>query len=146
VVEHVIGFHDVLILRPLDAKPKRPGEDPAARWSLTVAALSLALRRTHEGLSPPDTDMPDVDLRHLLPMLTTDVLVHTWDLAQAIGCDAALDPALSEAAYVRARQNEERLRASGMFAPSVRVSEDEDIETKLVAFLGRDPGWNASLG
>jgi hypothetical protein len=26
VVEHVIGFHDVLLLRPIGAKPQRPSE------------------------------------------------------------------------------------------------------------------------
>ncbi|WP_216638101.1 maleylpyruvate isomerase N-terminal domain-containing protein, partial [Mycobacterium colombiense] len=32
VLEHVIGFHDVLLLRPLGLKPDRPPDDPRARW------------------------------------------------------------------------------------------------------------------
>jgi hypothetical protein len=38
-LEHVIGFHDVLLLRPLDAKPQRPKGDPVGRWIATVRAL-----------------------------------------------------------------------------------------------------------
>ena len=35
VLEHVIGFHDVLLLRPLGLKPDRPRDDPQRRWELT---------------------------------------------------------------------------------------------------------------
>src|SRR5438876_7462645 len=39
VIEHVIGFHDVLLLRPLSAKPTRSRHDPMQRWVVTVDAL-----------------------------------------------------------------------------------------------------------
>ena len=43
VLEHVIGFHDVLLLRPLGLKPDRPSDDPQVRWELTYAALEQAV-------------------------------------------------------------------------------------------------------
>ena len=57
VLEHVIGFHDVLLLTPLEAKPTRPKEDPIARWSLTVDALFAALESPEvasDQVSPRD--------------------------------------------------------------------------------------------
>ena len=42
VLEHVIGFHDVLLLRPLGLKPDRPHDDPQRRWELTYGALKKA--------------------------------------------------------------------------------------------------------
>jgi len=36
----------------------------------------------------------DADLSRLLPVLTTDVLVHHLDLARAVGVDPQLDPEL----------------------------------------------------
>src|ERR1700737_3673202 len=42
VLEHVIGFHDVLLLRPLGLKPDRPRDDPQRRWGLTYGALERA--------------------------------------------------------------------------------------------------------
>jgi uncharacterized protein (TIGR03086 family) len=143
VVEHVIGFHDVLLLRPLDAKPDRPKGDPVARWALTVSAISSALRGAVGGKEMATPAPSDADLSRLLPVLTTDVLVHTWDLARAVGVDPQLDPELCAISYAVVQPNDERLRASDMFGPAVPVSADADPATRLVAFLGRDPGWTA---
>ena len=43
LVEHVIGFHDFLLLRPLGRRAERPRDDPAARWTATAAALFTVL-------------------------------------------------------------------------------------------------------
>ena len=56
VLEHVIGFHDVLLLRPLGLKPQRPGDDPGRRWSLTLDRLEQALRR--DGLFEQVVEVP----------------------------------------------------------------------------------------
>src|ERR1700681_1802660 len=64
VLEHVIGFHDVLLLRPLEAKPDRPKDDPDARWAVTVDALFSALSRP---------GVVDAQRGSLLSVLTTDV-------------------------------------------------------------------------
>jgi uncharacterized protein (TIGR03083 family) len=133
VLEHVIGFHDVLVLRPADAKPSRPRDDPVARWAVTVEALAPVLRR----------EAPEV-----LPLLTTDVLVHTWDLAKAAGVPTDVDADLWRPAYERAAAHVDSLAASGMYAPPVRVAptgggDGPDPVAGLVALMGRDPGWTA---
>jgi uncharacterized protein (TIGR03086 family) len=134
VVEHVIGFHDVLLLRPLKAKPHRPKDDPVARWAITADALFDVLARP---------GIVDADRASLLGVLTTDVLVHTWDLARAIGDQIDLDPELCEIGYSRARANLDRLAASDMFASPVAVVEDAEAQDRLLAVLGRDPAWSA---
>lgn len=48
VLEHVIGFHDVLLLRPLGLKPERPRDNTQRRWELTFHRLHEAFGR--EGL------------------------------------------------------------------------------------------------
>jgi uncharacterized protein (TIGR03083 family) len=125
LVEHVIGFHEVLILRPMGVRTHRPRSGPAERWAATQAALFDAL-----------TEPVDV-----LGALTTDVLVHTWDLARATGVDAGPDPAMCAAAFGALRGND-LPRDGGMFAPEVAVDDDADAVTRLVAFYGRDPGWS----
>ena len=70
VLEHVIGFHDALLLRPLGLKPDRPRDDPQTRWELTHGALEEAFEL---DIGP--------DAAAMLPNVTRDVLVHTWDLA-----------------------------------------------------------------
>jgi uncharacterized protein (TIGR03086 family) len=133
-LEHVIGFHDVLVLRPLDAKPTRPKDDPAARWSVTVEALFSALA------SP---EVVDPKRESLLGVLTTEVLVHTWDLSRAVGIDVMLDGELCDIGLERAEANLERLAASDIFGPPVAVAGDASVQDKLLGLFGRDTGWTA---
>jgi uncharacterized protein (TIGR03086 family) len=150
VVEHVIGFHDVLLLRPLGAKPDRPRDDPAQRWSLTYDALRDVMSRP--GLFDRSVDVPAVgnnpptqlDARNLVPALTQDVLVHTWDLARAVQADDRLDPELCEFFYTRLPADPAGLVASGMFGLPVTVDSSVDAQSRLLARLGRDPNWSAT--
>jgi uncharacterized protein (TIGR03086 family) len=132
VVEHVIGFHDVLVLRPLEAKPARPKDDPRTRWELTVDALSLVLSRP---------EVLTAERESLLAYLTTEVLVHTWDLAKATGVEVTLDPRLCQVGLDRAMANSNQLGSSEMFSPPTSVPEDAAVQDRLVAVFGRDPGW-----
>ncbi len=147
VLEHVIGFHDVLLLRPLKLKPSRP-QDPQARWQLTYDALREAFdpaRAVFEKV----LDVPEIgknrstrlDARTLVPNLTRDVLVHTWDLARAVGADDRLDPEWCELFYAALPTDPQALSASGMFDPPVAVSDEADVQSRLLARLGRDPAW-----
>jgi uncharacterized protein (TIGR03086 family) len=131
VLEHVIGFHDVLVLRPLASKPDRPREDPRARWQLTYRALAEAL--------VPGTQL---DTAGLVPKLTRDVLVHTWDLARAVGADDRLDPQWCELCCAGLPADSAGLVPSGMFKAPVVLDDDEsDAQARLLAWVGRDPSW-----
>jgi uncharacterized protein (TIGR03086 family) len=78
--------------------------------------------------------------RTMLAALTTDVLIHTWDLARAAGRPAALDDELCERAYAAAVGSTFR-RAEGMIGPEYVIAPDAPIVDKLIAFYGRDPAW-----
>ena len=78
----------------------------------------------------------------MLDALTTDVLVHTWDLARATGVAVAADDALCERALRAARAMPEFSRAPGMIGPEVAVDESAPVADRLAAFYGRDPGWS----
>jgi uncharacterized protein (TIGR03086 family) len=132
VLEHVIGFHDVLLLKRLDAKPTRPKDDPIARWSLTVDALLSALATP---------DVLDDERTSLLGVLTTEVLIHTWDLSKATGRDAVLDAELCEIGVKRAEANQGKLAASDQFGPPIAFADNVNVQDKLLSLFGRDPGW-----
>jgi len=142
VVEHVIGFHEVLVLKPLGIRVDRPRDDPAARWQVTADALVSAL--DGEGALEATVEMPggrSTALRHLVPTLTTDVLVHTWDLARAVGASDRLDAELCEIAYTRASENRDALRGSSMFGDEVPVPDDAPVQHRMLGLFGRDPDW-----
>ena len=71
---------------------------------------------------------------------TSDVFMHTWDLARATGQDETLDAAKCAQMYAGMQPWDEALRASGHYGPKVDVPDDADPQTKLLGFIGRDPG------
>jgi uncharacterized protein (TIGR03086 family) len=129
VLEHVIGFHDVLLLRPLGLKPDRPRDDPQARWELTYRQLEKAFVNQL------------VDEPKLVPNLTRDVLVHTWDLARAVGADDRLDVEWCEQFYEDLPNDSLALSVSAMFGAPVALGDESDAQSKLLARLGRSPSW-----
>jgi uncharacterized protein (TIGR03086 family) len=148
VLEHVIGFHDVLLLRPLGLKPDRPRDDPQIRWELTYGQLEKAFepgRRLFERV----VDIPELqgnpatrlDAWAMMPNLTRDVLVHTWDLARAVGADDRLDPRWCELFFAALPSDPGVLSVSGMFDAPVALGDQSDVQSKLLARLGRNPGW-----
>jgi uncharacterized protein (TIGR03083 family) len=130
VLEHVIGFHDVLLLRPLGLKPDRPRDDPQIRWELTYGQLEKAFEL---DIGP--------DAAAMLPNVTRDVLVHTWDLARAVGADDRLDPRWCKDFYAALPSDPAALSGSEMFEASVAIGSHADTQSKLLARLGRNPVW-----
>ena len=70
-------------------------------------------------------------------VLSTDILVHTWDLARAVGGDESLPADIVEGAYSGLKPMDAMLRQSGVFGPKVDAPEGADVQTEFLAFLGR---------
>jgi uncharacterized protein (TIGR03086 family) len=66
-----------------------------------------------------------------------DLLVHSWDLARAIGADDRLIPEACAAAYATLEPIDALLRAPGFFGPKLEPAADADIQDRLLAFVGR---------
>lgn len=146
VLEHVIGFHDVLLLRPLGLKPRRPQDDLIRRWLITVDSVQQAFSR--EGIFEKAVAVPaigenapsQIDAKKLVSRLTQDVLVHTWDLARAVGADERLDGQWCAVFLGLLPTDQEALSATGMFKPPVAIV-GNDPQSQLLGRLGRDPSW-----
>jgi uncharacterized protein (TIGR03086 family) len=112
------------------------GDDPLAAWRVAradmMAALDpAALARLVPG---PWGQMP---LGEILERSAMEFLVHTWDVAQATGQVAVLDPGLVHDALRPARQFAPLARLSGLVGPECAVPEDADDLTRLLAIFGR---------
>lgn len=69
-----------------------------------------------------------------------ETVAHSWDLAQALGRQDLLDPALAEFALAVARRAVPEERGEGVpFGPPVQVPPDADDYARLAAWLGRTP-------
>jgi uncharacterized protein (TIGR03086 family) len=70
---------------------------------------------------------------------TADVFMHTWDLARATGQDETLDPQRCALLLEGMQPLDDVLRSSGQYGPKVDVPDDADVQTKMLAFIGRSP-------
>jgi len=131
VLEHVFGVHDGLLLQPLGVRPDSPEDDPEARWAATVAALFPALEQ------PGALDKREL----LIGIVTTDVLIHSWDLSRAAGATVPLDPGLCQSGFDRALANKRVLQESGALGAPVAVPADATVQDQLLGLFGRDPNW-----
>jgi uncharacterized protein (TIGR03086 family) len=114
-------------------------QDPAAAWGAhrdNVQALlddpataDLVLRNPHIGEVP----LPQA----VETFYTADVFMHTWDLARATGQDDTLDEERCRELYDGMLPMEEVLKQSGQYGGHVDVPEDADVQTKLLALIGR---------
>ena len=141
VVEHVIGFHEFLLLRPMGVRANRPRDDEPARWRATSDALFAAL--APDGALDRATELPGGGTstpRTMLAALTTDVVIHTWDLARSAGIAVELDPQCCAIA-LRAAEAHPPDPSAGMIAPPVAVPADAGAQARLLGAYGRDPSW-----
>ena len=112
------------------------GDDPGAAYDDARAAASAAVsavdldRIVHLSFG----DLPASDY---LTQLTSDFVVHAWDLARGIGADDRMDPDMVRFVYDAAEPMAEMLAASGMFGERVPVPDSSDPQTKLLALFGR---------
>jgi uncharacterized protein (TIGR03086 family) len=120
-----------------------PTEDPVGAWDAHQRAVQ-------EILDDPATADADFTNQHTgsMPLAqaidrfyTSDVFLHTWDLARATDQDESLDPELCAAMLAGMEPIEELIRSSGQYGPAVPVHEDADAQTRLLGFIGRDPEW-----
>ena len=72
---------------------------------------------------------------------TTDVFMHTWDLARATGQPVALDESELPSCSPGCGRSTTLLRSSGQYGPRVPVPDDAPAMDRLVGFIGRDPAW-----
>lgn len=114
--------------------------DPAAAWAALDALLRAALADPTVAGAERDTSMGLRTFAATLDMIgTTDVFLHTWDLARATGGDERLDPDEVHRLYEGMLPLDEMLRTSGHYGPRTEVPDDADEQTKLLAFIGRTP-------
>ncbi len=146
VVDHLVTWLTGLLGAHGVALPGAPADaGPVARWQVHVAAVQALLddpaSREHVVRDP---HLPEMSLTQVVDRLwTTDVFMHTWDLARAAGRPVTLDPEHCAELLAGMEPLEEMLRASGQYGPRVDVPADADPQTRLVAFIGRDPAWTS---
>jgi uncharacterized protein (TIGR03086 family) len=115
------------------------GDDPQAAWAASKKTALDAVSRPGAMVETVHLSFGDVSGAEYTMQLTTDLLVHSWDLAMGINADRQLDAEVAEACLVEARKAEDMLRASGLFGDKVTVPESAGPQQQLLGLLGRTP-------
>lgn len=138
IVDHVagsaVGMTAALTGNPPIAFDKNdvPGTWPGVRDGLLAAVDTADLSQNVPG---PFGPMPAHEL--LGRFMSMDILVHTWDLARAVGGDEQLDADAVERSYSGLKPMDAMIRRPGVFGPKIEPAEGDDLQTEFLKFLGR---------
>jgi uncharacterized protein (TIGR03086 family) len=115
-------------------------DDPVGAWNVLNATIQSALDDPEIATAERETRMGRTTFEQTIDMICTgDILIHTWDLARATGLDDALDVDEVHNWVVAMEPTDALLRGSGHYGARVGVPSDADEQTRLIAFLGRQP-------
>lgn len=117
----------------LGARPKEVASVASAA-AVGAAGEPGALERTVH------LSFGDVPGGEYVAQVTSDIVIHSWDLARAIGRDEHLDEALVAEVEAYLAPQLDGWRSAGAFGPAVEVPTDADVQTRLLAATGRSPG------
>jgi uncharacterized protein (TIGR03086 family) len=140
VVAHVVAGHRGVIaeVRGGDSKPLGADEDPQRAWEeasravLEITGDADAMAMEVDG---PTGKMPAGKI--ISQFVTMDVLVHTWDLARAVGADEHLEENAVRDAFEVLKPMDAMIRQPNVFGPKLPPPAGADTQTEFLYFLGR---------
>ncbi len=112
--------------------------DPLGSWRTVSGTVQSDLddpdlaAETFEGFFGTQSFQDAVDR-----FLSTDLVVHGWDLAHATGQDDTIDPTDVERVNAAAQGFGDAMRGAQAFGPELDPPDGADDQTRLLAFLGR---------
>lgn len=136
LVDNHRHFQEMVGRQPAASPPV--ADDPAGAFAAVRAQTSADLRdperaqTTYDGHFGEQTFAWAVD-----SFITTDLVVHGWDLAMATGQDYDIPP--EEISRITAEVEEwgEAARSPEVFGPAVEVEDTADAQTRFLALVGR---------
>lgn len=117
--------------------------DPVGAWAAVAAAVQSGLDDSDVAERTEDCGPPgELPFAAAVDMTcTSDVLIHTWDIAQAAGIDVTLDAdeiaRQADGLDAIPPEVDAAMRHSGMFGARVDVPAGADAQTRVLAFYGR---------
>ena len=118
------------------------GDEPVANWRAAAADALAAASEADADTRTVHLSFGDFPGSYYLHQVTSDVIIHTWDLAKALGADTTLDPSTLAFADDELTPQVDAWRNAGVFGPPVAPAGD-DRQNRLMCATGRDPDWSA---
>jgi uncharacterized protein (TIGR03086 family) len=140
VVAHVVQGHRGVIagVRGGESEPLGADEDPRQAWekaSRAIDEITGDVKALAKEIDGPTGKMPAGEI--IGRFVTMDLLVHTWDLARAVGADERLDEESVRHAYKALKPMDAMIRQPNVFGPKLEPPLGADLQTEFLYFLGR---------
>ncbi|MFG3259187.1 TIGR03086 family metal-binding protein [Streptomyces sp. NPDC048172] len=128
------------------------GDAPSESFERAAASCAAALREPGALERAVDYPFGPAVGRKLLGLMVTDMTVHAWDLARAVGGDDQLPPRLvtwisAHVEWLYDGMDESPLSPANSFryyaAPLPPSSSPDGPQERLLRLMGRDPEWVA---
>lgn len=115
------------------------GSDPVGAWTEASAEARRAWDKPGATTGEVHVTGGVIPAEDYGWQMTLDLAVHAWDLARGIGADEQLDPELAEVIHTVFEPQVESMQGIGIFDPPQPVSANADVQSRLLALLGRRP-------
>jgi uncharacterized protein (TIGR03086 family) len=140
VVAHVVDNHRRLIAEVTggESNPMTADEDPKDAWTSAFATMSQLTEDPEAMEHSVQSPMGPMPLGQMLSQFVCmDTMVHTWDLARAVGGDERLDQETVRDAYETLKPMDAMMRQPNVFGPKLDPPPGADLQTEFLYFLGR---------
>lgn len=115
------------------------GDDPLSVWRESSAAARAAWRAPGAVDRTVHLSYGEENAEEYGWQMTTDLAVHGWDLATALGTDPGIPDELADTLFAYAQPQVSLWSGTSMFAEPVAVTDGASPQARLVALLGRQP-------
>ncbi|HEY6532264.1 MAG TPA: TIGR03086 family metal-binding protein [Acidimicrobiales bacterium] len=116
------------------------GDDPVTVWDAAIAQATEVFSAPGALECTVHLSFGDTPGEEYVWQMVSDLHLHGWDLATALGEDDGIDPDAVKALLEVLAAQEAMLRGSGMFGSHLPVPDDADDQVRLLALVGRTPG------
>ena len=132
---------------PARWRPRRLGSDPVADYRASAGTVLAAF--SADGVLDRQFPLPELaagpnfPARQAVSFHFVDYVVHSWDVAKALGLEVHFSRELLDAALQVAQAvpgGEARLAPGAAFSPAVAWRDGSPLD-QVVAVLGRFPDW-----
>ena len=113
------------------------GDDALKSWDVAVAETLDECTKPGAMERMVQLSSGATPAEEYVKQVASDIAIHMWDVARAVGADERIDPELVDLAMATFGPMMEGARAYGVFGAEVPVPADADPQTKLLALSGR---------
>jgi uncharacterized protein (TIGR03086 family) len=117
------------------------GNDSLQAWADYYQKANTAVEKVDLN-SPVHLSYKDTTANDYLGEVSSDLLIHSWDVAKSININDELPKEIVEQIYEAIKPYISDLQKMGIYSKPIVVDTNSNTQTKLLALLGRERNWS----